>query len=161
MISNKGKHFLVIHKLLLPEASGHQQNIELRRFGDAHFGRQRLAPGYPGPATSFSLSHEWLESGIRDSTSNGPVKSIWSIRGKIKQPIVKWLLWSAGLFLAEIVIAVSISKYSYLLPGSIGNMHSIRNSCAVMDCGVPTVVMSEKYEKRSLPFTKVIGTTGP
>jgi hypothetical protein len=42
------------------------------------------------------------------------------------------------------VIAVSISKYSYLLPGSLGNMHSIRNSCAVMDSGVPTVVTSEK-----------------
>jgi hypothetical protein len=39
----------------------------------------------------------------------------------------------AGLSLSEIVIGVSISKYSYLLPGSIGNMHSIRNSCAVMD----------------------------
>ena len=32
----------------------------------------------------------------------------------------------------------------YLLSGSMGNMHSIRNSCAVMDCGVPTVVMNEK-----------------
>ena len=45
-------------------------------------------------------------------------------------------LWGASLFLSEIVIAVSISKYSYLLPGSIGNignMHSIRSSCAVMD----------------------------
>jgi hypothetical protein len=39
-------------------------------------------------------------------------------------------------------------------------MHSIRNSCAVMDCGVPTVVMNEKKEKRSLPFTNVIGSTG-
>jgi hypothetical protein len=26
----------------------------------------------------------------------------------------------------------------------IGNMHSTRNSCAVMHCGVPTVVISEK-----------------
>jgi hypothetical protein len=37
-------------------------------------------------------------------------------------------LQSDVLFLSEIVIGVSISKYSYLLPGSIGNMHSIRNS---------------------------------
>jgi hypothetical protein len=40
VISNKGKPFFVIHKLLLPEAAGHQQNIELRRLGDTHFGRQ-------------------------------------------------------------------------------------------------------------------------
>jgi hypothetical protein len=40
VISNKGMHFFVIYKLLLSEAAGHQQNIELRRLRDAHFGRQ-------------------------------------------------------------------------------------------------------------------------
>ena len=29
-----------IHELLLSVAAGHQQNIELRRLGDRHFGRQ-------------------------------------------------------------------------------------------------------------------------
>lgn len=29
-------------------------------------------------------------------------------------------------------------------PASVGNMHSTRSSCAVMHCGVPTVVIKEK-----------------
>ncbi len=39
-------------------------------------------------------------------------------------------------------------------------MHSMRNSCAVMSCGSPIVVIIEKYEARSLPFTKVMDSTG-
>jgi hypothetical protein len=38
-----------------------------------------------------------------------------------------------------------------LLQISAGNMHSIRNSCAVMSCGKPTVDIIEKYEILSLP----------
>jgi len=43
VISNKGTHFFVIHKLLLPGAAGHQQNIEFRRLIDTHFGCQNQA----------------------------------------------------------------------------------------------------------------------
>jgi hypothetical protein len=32
----------------------------------------------------------------------------------------------------------------YLPSMSVGNMHSTRSSCAVMHCGVPTVVIKEK-----------------
>jgi hypothetical protein len=49
---------------------------------------------------------------------------------------------------------------SLVLQISAGNMHSIRNSCAVMSCGKPTVEIIEKYEILSLPRTKVIGKTG-
>ena len=38
---------------------------------------------------------------------------------------------------------------------SVGNIHSIRNSCAVMSCGRPTVDIIEKYDVLSLPWTKV------
>jgi hypothetical protein len=41
-----------------------------------------------------------------------------------------------------------------------GNIHSIRNSCAVMHCGVPTLVISEKYDDRLRPLTNVMGKTG-
>jgi hypothetical protein len=41
---------------------------------------------------------------------------------------------------------------SYLLSGSIGNMHSICNSCAVMDCGVSTVVINETIRKTLAAF---------
>lgn len=43
---------------------------------------------------------------------------------------------------------------------SAGNMHSIRNSCAVTHCGVPAVVISEKYENRLPAFTNVGDRTG-
>src|ERR1700733_5613366 len=52
----------------LSEAAGHQQNIELRRFGDTHFRASRFAPGFapgcPAPADSFSLSQECFSLGF-------------------------------------------------------------------------------------------------
>jgi hypothetical protein len=39
-------------------------------------------------------------------------------------------------------------------------MHSIRSSCALTHCGVPTVVISEKYDNRSPSFTNVMDNTG-
>jgi hypothetical protein len=46
-------------------------------------------------------------------------------------------------FQARVVLMLRYVFFS-AVSFSNGNMHSIRNSCAVMHCGVPTVVMSEK-----------------
>ena len=52
--------------------------------------------------------------------------------------------WAVASWMTSAVETLQALTDSYLLSGSSGNMHSIRNSCAVMDCGVPTVVISEK-----------------
>ena len=59
------------------------------------------------------------------------------------QRMVRWSAWRAGCGLSEIKSSDSTDVFTYF-PASSGNMHSIRNSCAVIHCGVPTVVMSEK-----------------
>ena len=48
--------------------------------------------------------------------------------------------YGSDVLLTNKGVAISV----YLPSTSVGNMHSTRSSCAVMHCGVPTVVIKEK-----------------
>jgi hypothetical protein len=77
------KHLLVIHEVLLPETAGHQQHVYLGHLRDTHF-RSKDQPLHVSNWIFLVFAITWtVESGMRDRTSKGPVKSIWSIRGKI------------------------------------------------------------------------------
>ena len=102
MISNEREHLLVIHEVLLPETTGHQQQVQLRRLRDSHL-RSQYQTFHVSNRIPCFRNHAHSGIRMRASTSKGRVKSIWSIRGKITQPMVRCLVWHAGFCRSEIV----------------------------------------------------------
>jgi hypothetical protein len=63
MLANEIKQFFIVNEGLLPVTAGHNQDIKGPGFRDSY------------------VTAVTVVSDMRERTSNGPVKSIWSIRG--------------------------------------------------------------------------------
>src|ERR1700722_17635428 len=76
LLPDPGQSFSVFHQGFLAESAGHVKHIELWCIRQRRIRRQpqplEVAHGFDGLAVAA------VEFGMRDSTSKGPVRSIWS-----------------------------------------------------------------------------------
>jgi hypothetical protein len=78
--ANESKQFFIVHEGLLPVSAGHNQDIEGPGFRDSYVRVSRNPWTSRMGASSFPTAVT-VVSDMRERTSNGPVKSIRSIRG--------------------------------------------------------------------------------